>query len=245
MKVTIYGYKESFLFAPSVKVYLGDRCLGEVKPKGVLVLEDVEEDSVLRFVPSGFLIRSTECIVSGSAIVLSVSRMSGRLEALATDHVDEAMQKDGMLVMKRRCVVIVSVLILMAIALCSRVDCPAYGCWVGRVKCHRCHGVGLVEDVSGNYSVDCPVCRRRGLPPWKNCENCKGRRYVSFLAKAFGHTVHNEVYPNVTDVPYSPSFRGEHEWRCSYCKEKCVASTRYDFKEGYCLKCGHPRGSHR
>lgn len=95
MKVTIYGYKESFLFAPSVKVYLGGRCLGEVKPKGVLVLDDVEEDSVLRFVLSGFLIRSTECIVSGSAIVLSLNRMSGCLEALATDHVDKAMMMNS------------------------------------------------------------------------------------------------------------------------------------------------------
>lgn len=147
--------------------------------------------------------------------------------------------------MKRKCVFIVSILLLMAIALCYREVCPAFGCSVGRVKCHRCHGVGLIEHVSGNYLVDCPLCVRRGLPPWKNCENCKGRSYVSFLSKVFGHTVHNEVYPSVTDVPYSPSFGGEHRWYCSYCKGDCIASTRYDFKYGHCQKCHHPEGSHR
>lgn len=88
MKVTIYGYKESYLFTQSVKVYLGDRCLGVVKPKGVLVLEGIEENAVLRF--KATIIGSTECVVSGSAIVLSYNRLSG-FEALATDHADQAM----------------------------------------------------------------------------------------------------------------------------------------------------------
>lgn len=88
MKITIYGYKESFLLTPSVKVYQDGRLLGEVKAKGVLVLDNIATNSVLIFKSS---IRSTECVVSSPNIVLSFNRMSGCLEALATEHVDQVM----------------------------------------------------------------------------------------------------------------------------------------------------------
>ena len=93
MKVTIYGYKESFLFTPSVKVYQDGRLLGVVKAKNVLVLEGIEENSILTF-KSG--IRSTECVVSNSNIILSFNRMIGCLEAHATDHVDQTMLVQSM-----------------------------------------------------------------------------------------------------------------------------------------------------
>ncbi len=88
MKITIYGYKESFLFTPSAKVYQDDRFLGEVKAKGVLVLDGIAENSVLTFKCG---IRSTQCVVSSPNIVLSFNRMTGCLEALATEHVDQVM----------------------------------------------------------------------------------------------------------------------------------------------------------
>lgn len=152
--------------------------------------------------------------------------------------------------MKRRSVIIVGILSLLAIALISvERSCPACGYYSsGRVKCYKCEGRGHVSVPGFDFfsdEVDCPVCTGRGLPPWKNCGNCKGRGRISLFSKIFGHTVYNGPYPEGRPMSYSPSFRGEHEWRCSYCKEKCVASTRYDFKEGYCTKCGHPRGSHR
>ena len=81
MKITVYGYKESFLFTPSVKVYQDGRKLGEVSAKGALVLDNIAPGSVIKFKCG---IRSTECVVSDPNIVLSFNRMTGCLEALAT-----------------------------------------------------------------------------------------------------------------------------------------------------------------
>jgi len=88
MKVTIYGYRENFLVKPTVKVFQDGRLLGEVASKGVLVLDGIAENAVLTFKSS---IRSTQCVVSSPNIVLSFNRMSGHLEAIATENVDQAM----------------------------------------------------------------------------------------------------------------------------------------------------------
>lgn len=121
MKITVYGYKESFLFTPSVKVYQDGRKLGEVSAKGALVLDNIAPGSVIKFKCG---IRSTECVVSDPNIVLSFNRMTGCLEALATEHVDQVMimqsAKDNNNVIMSVIIILVLLILLSFIVINSR-----------------------------------------------------------------------------------------------------------------------------
>ena len=81
-KVTILGYSESFVIAPSVSVYLNDWKIGEVSRNGKIEL-DLDKGSYLKF--KGGL-RSTSCVVKpGDWVLLSFNRVTGGLDAILTD----------------------------------------------------------------------------------------------------------------------------------------------------------------
>lgn len=92
MKVTIYGYNESFALTPAVKVYQNDRLITKVPAKGIVELDGIEMNSILEF---KCMTRSASCVVSNSKIVLSFNRFTGGLNAVSTEHVEIEMCRNS------------------------------------------------------------------------------------------------------------------------------------------------------
>jgi RNA polymerase subunit RPABC4/transcription elongation factor Spt4 len=80
-KVIIFGYIESFVVNPDVKIYKDDIQIGRVSKGGKITL-DITEPCELKFKSS---IRSTKCYVRpGDAVIISFNRTTGRLSATVT-----------------------------------------------------------------------------------------------------------------------------------------------------------------
>lgn len=80
-KVTIFGYIESFVVNPDVKIYKDGIQIGRVSKGGKITL-DITEPCELKFKSS---IRSAKCYVRpGDAVIISFNRTTGRLSATVT-----------------------------------------------------------------------------------------------------------------------------------------------------------------
>ncbi|MBQ5710058.1 MAG: hypothetical protein IIV76_01435 [Alistipes sp.] len=80
-KVTIFGYIESFVVNPDVRIYKDDIQIGRVSKGGKITL-DITEPCELKFKSS---IRSAKCYVRpGDAVIISFNRTTGRLSATVT-----------------------------------------------------------------------------------------------------------------------------------------------------------------